>query len=208
MKFPNCALKVSSLMAVILADCQDFNAEPWGACQTHNFELEWQIGVQFLDFLGVENNNFKLLIVFLWQFYFIFSLLCVKMNHTTKIQDNNEYKNPKKVWKWIKNELNCQNNNFSFNFLHAWTRKYKNVWRKTFNYGSKSAKIIFFCQIIESVENRGPIMGLQEKDIAAIWRSLVYMYIVHKFWRVFPWTCTFVHQSKWWYMYNPDYRMA
>ena len=63
------------------------------------------------------------------------------------------YKNPKKVWKWIQNELTCQNNNFSFNFLHAWTRKSKIIWRKTFNYGSKSAKNDFFCQIIESVEN-------------------------------------------------------
>ena len=62
-----------------------------------------------------------------------------------------------------KNELNCHNNNFRFNCLHVWTRKSKVVWRKTFNYGSKSAKIIFFCQIIESVENRSPIMGLQEK---------------------------------------------
>ena len=39
--------------------------DKWGACQTHNFELELQIEVQFLDFLGVKKNNFKLLIVFL-----------------------------------------------------------------------------------------------------------------------------------------------
>ena len=82
--------------------------------------------------------------MFLWQFYFIFSWSCVKMSPTTEIQDNNDYKNPKKVWKWLKNELNCQNNNFSFNFLHVWTRKSKVVWRKAFNYGSKSAKNNFF----------------------------------------------------------------
>ena len=70
-----------------------------GACQTHNFELEWQIGVQFLDFSGVKNNNFNLLIVFLWQFYFIFSLLCVKwvtqpkFKTTTSIKTRRKFEN-------------------------------------------------------------------------------------------------------------------
>ena len=61
----------------------------WGACQTHNFELELQIEVQFLDFLGVKNNNFKLLIVFLWQFYVSFlkfkTKTCIKTRRNLKM---------------------------------------------------------------------------------------------------------------------------
>ena len=83
---------------------------------------------------------------FMTILFHFFVILCENESHN-QIQDNNEYKNPKKVWKWIQNELNCQNNNFSFDFLHVLTRKSKVVCRKTFNYGSKSAKMIFFVKL-------------------------------------------------------------
>ena len=86
------------------------------------------------------------------------------------------------------------------------------LWKKNSIYFPlKTQNDVNFCYF-NSIENRiwactwlkiarKPMyMGLNHW----IW---VYMYIVHTFWRVFPWTCTFVHQSKWWYMYNPDYRM-
>ena len=64
-----------------------------------------------------------------------------------QIQDHNEYKNSKKIWEYIQNKLNRQSDNFFVNFLHVSTRKSKIVWNKTFNYGSKSAKIYFFVEL-------------------------------------------------------------
>ena len=82
------------------------------------------------------------------------------MSHTTTIQDKKVYKNPKKFEKGHKMSWIVKIT-ISVSIFYMYEPENLKLYEKiTFNYGSKAAKMIFFCQIIESVENRGPIRGL------------------------------------------------
>ena len=82
------------------------------------------------------------------------------MSHTTKIQDKNVYKNPKKFENGYKMSLIVKIT-ISDSIFHMYEPENPKLYEeKRSIMAQNQPKMIFFVKFIESVENRGLIMGL------------------------------------------------